>query len=60
MRDDEFSWRHTDPPQKGISKAKSDEIKALKREGLTMSAIAKRLGIGKGSVRRVLAATGGA
>jgi DNA invertase Pin-like site-specific DNA recombinase len=42
--------------RKPTARAKTDEIKALKAEGLSMGTIATRLGIGKGSVHRALAA----
>lgn len=42
--------------RKPTARAKTDEIKALKEQGLSMGAIAKRLGIGKGSVHRALSA----
>src|SRR5215207_7502597 len=38
------------------AQAKADQIKALSAEGLSMGEIAKRLGIGKGSVHRALTA----
>src|SRR5687768_4110148 len=38
------------------AKAKADEIKALAARGLSMGQIATQLGIGKGSVHRVLTA----
>lgn len=40
--------------RKPTARAKTAEIKALAAEGLSMSAIAGKLGIGKGSVHRVL------
>lgn len=40
--------------RKPTARAKADEIKALAGEGLSMSAIAAKLGIGKGSVHRVI------
>lgn len=40
--------------RKPTVRAKSDEIKALAEKGFTMGQIAKQLGIGKGSVHRVL------
>lgn len=40
--------------RKPTARAKSDDIKALHAEGLSMGEIAKRLGIGKGSVHRAL------
>lgn len=40
--------------RKPTARAKGDEIKALAAEGLSMGAIATKLGIGKGSVHRVL------
>ncbi|WP_082503862.1 recombinase family protein [Methylobacterium sp. Leaf117] len=42
--------------RKPTARAKSAEIKALAAEGLSMAAIAARLGIGKGSVHRALSA----
>jgi DNA invertase Pin-like site-specific DNA recombinase len=42
--------------RKPTVQAKAEEIKALKAQGLAMGAIAERLGIGKGSVHRVLSA----
>lgn len=42
--------------RKPTARAKADEIMALAAEGLSMGAIATRLGIGKGSVHRALAA----
>lgn len=42
--------------RKPTARAKTDEIKALSAEGLSMSAIAAKLGIGKGSVHRALSA----
>jgi DNA-binding NarL/FixJ family response regulator len=41
----------TSPP---TARAKADEIRALASQGLSMGAIAQQLGIGKGSVHRVL------
>jgi DNA invertase Pin-like site-specific DNA recombinase len=41
--------------RKPTARAKAAEIKALAAEGLSMAAIAARLGIGKGSVHRALA-----
>jgi DNA invertase Pin-like site-specific DNA recombinase len=41
--------------RKPTARAKADEIKALAAQGLSMGAIAQQLGIGKGSVHRVLA-----
>jgi DNA invertase Pin-like site-specific DNA recombinase len=41
--------------RKPTARAKADEIKALAAQGLSMGAIAQRLGIGKGSVHRLLA-----
>jgi DNA invertase Pin-like site-specific DNA recombinase len=38
------------------ARAKTDEIKALSAQGMSMGAIATRLGIGKGSVHRALSA----
>lgn len=40
--------------RKPTARAKADEIKALHAQGLSMGEIAKRLGIGKGSVHRAL------
>lgn len=40
--------------RKPTARAKSEEIKLLASQGLSMSAIAKRLGIGKGSVHRAI------
>lgn len=40
--------------RKPTARATADEIKALAAEGLSMGAIATRLGIGKGSVHRAL------
>jgi DNA invertase Pin-like site-specific DNA recombinase len=40
--------------RKPTAKAKSEEIKALAAQGLSMGQIAAQLGIGKGSVHRVL------
>lgn len=40
--------------RKPTAQAKADEIKALKAEGMSMAKIAKRLGIGVGSVHRAL------
>lgn len=40
--------------RKPTARAKTDEIRALSAEGLSMGEIAKRLGIGKGSVHRAL------
>lgn len=40
--------------RKPTARAKTDDIKALHAEGLSMGEIAKRLGIGKGSVHRAL------
>jgi DNA invertase Pin-like site-specific DNA recombinase len=42
--------------RKPTAKAKSEEIKALAAQGLSMGQIAARLGVGKGSVHRVLTA----
>ena len=42
--------------RKPTAQAKAAEVRALKAQGLSMSAIAERLGIGKGSVHRVLSA----
>lgn len=42
--------------RKPTAKAKADEVKALAKDGLSMGAIATRLGIGKGSVHRILSA----
>lgn len=41
--------------RKPTARAKADEVKALAAEGLSMSQIAGRVGIGKGSVHRILA-----
>lgn len=43
--------------RKPTARAKTDDIKALAAEGLSMDAIAKRLGIGKGSVHRAIGGT---
>lgn len=43
--------------RKPTARAKTDQIKALAAEGLSMGAIAAKLGIGKGSVHRALTAT---
>ena len=40
--------------RKPTARAKADEVKALAGQGLSMGQIAKRLGIGKGSVHRAL------
>ncbi len=40
--------------RKATARAKTDEIKALAAEGLSMAKIAKQLGIGVGSVHRAL------
>ena len=40
--------------RKPTARAKADEIKALSEGGMSMSAIASKLGIGKGSVHRAL------
>lgn len=40
--------------RKPTARAKADEVKALAAEGLSMGAIAARLGIGEGSVHRAL------
>ncbi|MGO4572893.1 recombinase family protein [Microvirga sp. 2TAF3] len=40
--------------RKPTARAKASEIKALKQQGLSMGEIAVRLGVGKGSVHRVL------
>jgi DNA invertase Pin-like site-specific DNA recombinase len=40
--------------RKPTARAKTDEIQALSAQGLSMGEIAKRLGIGKGSVHRAL------
>jgi DNA invertase Pin-like site-specific DNA recombinase len=40
--------------RKPTARAKTDEIRALNAQGLSMGDIAKRLGIGKGSVHRAL------
>ncbi len=42
--------------RKPTARPKAEEIKRLASEGLSMGQIAARLGIGKGSVHRVLAA----
>ena len=42
--------------RKPTARAKAEEIKALAAQGLSMNAIALRLGIGKGSVHRALTA----
>ena len=42
--------------RKPTARAKSEEIKALAAQGMSMNAIAAKLGIGKGSVHRALAA----
>jgi len=42
--------------RKPTAQAKAAEVRALKAQGVSMSAIAERLGIGKGSVHRVLSA----
>ncbi|GAA0236579.1 DNA-invertase hin [Methylorubrum aminovorans] len=42
--------------RKPTARAKADEIKALAEQGLSMGAIAAKLGIGKGSVHRALSA----
>ncbi|KFC68890.1 RlgA protein [Bosea sp. LC85] len=42
------------------ARAKSDEVRELAATGASMGDIAKRLGIGKGSVHRILKATDGA
>lgn len=42
--------------RKPTARAKTDDIRALAAEGLSMQAIATKLGIGKGSVHRALAA----
>jgi DNA invertase Pin-like site-specific DNA recombinase len=42
--------------RKPTARAKSKEVKALAAEGLSMAAIAAKLGIGKGSVHRILTA----
>lgn len=44
--------------RKPTARAKAAEIETLAREGLSMGAIANRLGIGKGSVHRALAKPG--
>lgn len=41
-----------------LPRAKADEIKALAAKGLSMGAIAIKLGIGKGSVRRAIGKSG--
>ncbi|TXN20050.1 recombinase family protein [Methylobacterium sp. WL19] len=43
--------------RKPTARAKADEIKLLAAEGMSMSAIAAKLGIGKGSVHRALNAS---
>lgn len=43
--------------RKPTARARTEEVKALAAEGLSMSAIATRLGIGKGSVHRALKPT---
>ncbi len=40
--------------RKPTARAKAEEVKALAAEGLSMIAIATKLGIGKGSVHRAL------
>lgn len=40
--------------RKPTARAKAEEVKALAAEGLSMAAIAAKLGIGKGSVHRIL------
>jgi DNA invertase Pin-like site-specific DNA recombinase len=40
--------------RKPTARAKGDQVKALQAKGLSMGAIATRLGIGKGSVHRIL------
>jgi DNA invertase Pin-like site-specific DNA recombinase len=40
--------------RKPTAKAKADEVKALAAEGMSMGSIATKLGIGKGSVHRIL------
>ncbi|GJD47153.1 DNA-invertase hin [Methylobacterium cerastii] len=42
--------------RKPTARAKASEVKALAAEGLSMAAIAAKVGIGKGSVHRILAA----
>jgi DNA invertase Pin-like site-specific DNA recombinase len=42
--------------RKPTAQAKADDVKALHAEGLSMGHIAERLGIGKGSVHRILKA----
>lgn len=42
--------------RKPTAKAKADEVKALAATGLSMGVIATQLGIGKGSVHRILSA----
>ena len=42
--------------RKPTARAKADEVKALNAQGVSMGEIAKRLGIGKGSVHRILTA----
>lgn len=44
--------------RKPTARAKAEEVKALAAEGLSMGAIAIKLGIGKGSVHRALSAKG--
>lgn len=43
--------------RKPTARAKANEVRALRDAGLSMEQIAKRLGIGKGSVHRALAQT---
>lgn len=43
--------------RKPTARAKTDEIKALADQGMSMNAIAAKLGIGKGSVHRALSPT---
>ena len=43
--------------RKPTARAKADEIKALSAQGMSMNAIALKLGIGKGSVHRALSTT---
>ena len=42
--------------RKPTARAKASEVKALAAEGLSMAAIAAKIGIGKGSVHRILTA----
>ncbi|MCP1592049.1 DNA invertase Pin-like site-specific DNA recombinase [Methylorubrum extorquens] len=43
--------------RKPTARARAEEIQALSEQGLSMNAIVAKLGIGKGSVHRVLAAS---